>query len=106
MPVSGPELTRENEIAYFGFLVRPATNEEGAIELKAQIRVTKDGEPFGRPLKLDLDPSQVMGELYMYGNSIRLSGLPEPGEYGLKFQITDGVSEVSVEKELALNVSE
>jgi len=106
VPISGPELTRENEVAYFGFLVRPGSDEEGAMKLKAQIRVTRDGKPFGRPLNMPLQASQVVGDLYMYGNSIRLSGLPEPGQYGLAFKITDGVAEVSVEHELELNVSE
>jgi GWxTD domain-containing protein len=106
VPISGPELTRENEVAYFGFLVRPGSDEEGGMKLKAQIRVTRDGKPFGRALNMPLEASQIVGDLYMYGNSIRLSGLPEPGQYGLKFKITDGVADVSVEHEIALDVSD
>ncbi len=106
VPVSGPELTRENEISYFGFMVRPGTDEEGAIKLKVRIRVTRDGKPLGRSSTLSLEVTQIAGDLYMYGNSILLSGLPEPGEYGLEFEITDKVSEITVERELQLNITE
>jgi GWxTD domain-containing protein len=106
VPVSGPDLTTEAEIAYFGFLERPALNEEGAVELKARVRVTRDGKPLGKPFTMPLDVSQVMGELYMYGNSIGLSGLPEPGSYELEFTITEGTSDTVVERSLPLEISE
>jgi GWxTD domain-containing protein len=106
VPVSGPDLTREAEIAYFGFLERPPLTEEGAVELKARIRVKKDGKPFGRPFTMPLDASQVMGDLYMYGNSIGLSGLPEPGSYELEFTITEEISETVVERSISLEISD
>ena len=106
VPVSGPDLTREDEIAYFGFLERPALNEEGAVELKARVRVKRDGKPLGKPFTMPLDVSQVMGDLYMYGNSIGLSGLPEPGSYELEFTITEGTSDTVVERSLPLEISE
>jgi hypothetical protein len=55
---------------------------------------------------MPLDASQVMGDLYMYGNSIGLSGLPEPGSYELEFTITEETSETSVERSISLEVSE
>jgi len=106
IPISGPDLTREAEIAYFGFLERPALNEEGAVELKARVRVKKDGQPLGKPLTMPLDSSQVTGDLYMYGNSIGLSGLPEPGSYELEFTITEETSETSIERSVPLEISE
>ena len=106
IPISGPELTREAEIAYFGFLERPALNEEGAVELKARVRVKKDGKPLGKPFTMRLDSSQVMGDLYMYGNSVGLSGLPEPGSYELEFTITEETSETSIERIVPLEISE
>jgi len=106
VPVSGPDLTRETELAYFGFLQRPALDEEGAVDLKARIRLTKDGKPLGQPFMMPLDVSQVMADLYMYGNSIRLSGLPEPGSYEIEFKITERTSDTVVERSLSLEISE
>jgi len=106
IPISGPDLTRESEIAYFGFLERPALNEEGSIELKARVRVKRDGKPVGKPFTMPLDSSQVMGDLYMYGNSIGLSGLPEPGSYELEFTITEETSETSIERSVPLEISD
>ncbi len=106
IPISGPDLTRESEIAYFGFLERPALNEEGSIELKARVRVKRDGRPVGKPFTMPLDSSQVMGDLYMYGNSIGLSGLPEPGSYELEFTITEETSETSIERSVPLEISD
>jgi GWxTD domain-containing protein len=106
IPVSGPELTREAEIAYFGFLVRPGLNDEGAVELGVKIRVKRDGKALGRPFSAPLETSKIYGDLYMYGNSIGLSGLPEPGPYELEFTITDKISEISVERSLPVEISE
>jgi hypothetical protein len=106
VPVSGPDLTKESEIAYFGFLERPVLDEDGAVDLKARIKVKKDGKPIGRPFTMPLDASQVMGDLYMYGNSIGLSGLPEPGSYELEFTITEETSETSVERSISLEISD
>ena len=105
-PISGPELTRESEIAYFGFVVRPALNEEGAVDLKARIRVKRDGKPLGQPLIMPLNPSLMFGDLYMYGNSIALSALPVTGAYDFEFKITESNSDSSVERILSLEVTE
>jgi GWxTD domain-containing protein len=106
VPISGPDLTREAEIAYFGFLERPVLNEEGAVDLKARVRVKKDGKPLGKPFTRPLDASLVVGDLYMYGNSIALSGLPEPGSYELEFMIIEETSETSIERSLPLEISD
>lgn len=105
-PISGPELTRTSEIAYFGFVVRPALNEEGAVDLKARIRVKRDGKPLGQPLIMPLNPSQMFRDLYMYGNSIALSALPVTGAYDFEFKITESNSDSSVERTLSLEVTE
>jgi len=106
VPISGPDLTREDEVTYFGFVERPVMNEDGAVDLKARVTVKKDGKPIGRPFTMPLDASQVMGDLYMYGNSIGLSGLPEPGSYKLEFTIIEGTSESSVERSISLEISD
>ena len=106
VPVTGPDFTRENEIAFFGFVVRPAVNDDGAVELQARIRVKKDGKSMGRPLIMPLDASQVFGDLYMYGSSIGLSGLPEAGSYEFEFEVTEKTSDTSTEVSLPLDVSD
>jgi GWxTD domain-containing protein len=105
-PVTGPDFTRSNEIVFFGFVVRPEVNPEGAVNLEARIRVKKDGKTLGRPLTMPLDASQVIGDLYMYGSSIALSGLPETGSYEFVFKVTQGTSETSSEVSLPVDIAE
>jgi hypothetical protein len=106
MPFSAPEVTRENEVAYFGFIVRPKLTEEGAVDLKAKLQLKRDGKNLGRAFNFPLDSSQIYGDLYMYGNSVALSNLPELGDYELEFQITEAGAEVSVERTQALTLTE
>jgi GWxTD domain-containing protein len=105
-PISGPELTRASEIAYFGFLVRPALNEESAVELESKVQLMRDGKPFGRALTVPLDPSRVLGDLYMYGNSIGLAGVPETGPYDFEFTITETISETSSKRLVSVEITE
>jgi len=106
MPFSGPEVTRSMEVAYFGFIVRPKLTEEGAIDLKARLQLKRDGNILGRPFNFPLDSSQIIGDLYMYGNSVALSNLPELGNYELEFQITEAGADISVERTQPLVVTE
>jgi GWxTD domain-containing protein len=105
-PISGPELTKASEIAYFGFLVRPDLDEGGKVSLEAKIQLKRDGKSLGRPLVVPLDTSHMLDDLYMYGNSIGLSGLPEVGEYEFEFEITETNSGTSTTKALSLNITE
>jgi GWxTD domain-containing protein len=105
-PVSGPELTRAAEIVYFGFAVRPALTEDGAVKLMSRIHVRRDGVSLGRPLELPLDTARVVGDLHMYGNSISLSGLPETGLYEFVFEVVDSNSGTSVERTVAIDITE
>jgi GWxTD domain-containing protein len=105
-PLSGPDVPRSAEIGYFGFVVRPAVNEEGAVEIQSRVRVKKGGRPIGRPLVSSLDAPQISGDLHVYGNFISLAGLPEPGSYELEFEIAETNSDTSVERTLSLEVSE
>ena len=106
IPVTGPDYVKANEIAYFGFVVRPALTEEGAVDLKASIRVKKDGKTLGRALVMPLDASQVLGDLYMYGNSVGLSKIPEVGSYVFEFTITEETSETAVERAVPIDLVE
>ena len=105
-PISGPELTRASEIAYFGFVVRPVLDEQGAVDLESKVQVIRDGKPFGKPLVVPLDPSQVVGDLYMYGNSIGLSGIPQLGTYEFEFTVTETNSGASSTRLLPIEVFE
>jgi hypothetical protein len=105
-PITGPDLTRAAEVVFFGFLVRPGLDENGAIDLKARIRLSHDGKSLGRALTMPLETSNVVGDLHMYGNSITLSALPEAGAYEIEFEIMEGVSEISVDRALPLDITE
>jgi hypothetical protein len=104
--VAGPEVTKAMELAYFGFIVRPELNEDGKVDLEARVQLKRDGKALGRPLKVPLETSNIVGDLYMYGNSIGLSGLPETGAYDFEFMVTEGISDTSVTKELSIQIDE
>ena len=106
VPMSGPAVTRDNEITYFGFVVRPERDEDGAVDLRARIRVRMDGKSLGRPFSMPLEASQIVGNLYMYGNSVPLSGLPEPGNYSLEFKIAERGSDVEIERTVELTITD
>jgi GWxTD domain-containing protein len=105
-PISGPELTREAEIAYFGFVVRPTLNEDGTVALTARVELKKDGKALGRPLEVPLDASQILGDLYMYGNSIGLSAIPEIGLYQFDFEVMETNSDTSSERSVSIEITE
>jgi GWxTD domain-containing protein len=105
-PISGPELTRASEIAYFGFIVRPALNEAGAVELSTRLHLKRNGEPLGKPLTVPLESSRIVGDLYMYGSSIGLTSLPELGPYEFVFEIVETNSDTSVERSVAIEITE
>ena len=106
IPISGPELSRTSDIAYFGFVVRPDLNEDGKVDLRVRVQLKRDGKPFGRPLEMPLDSFQVLDDLYMYGNSIALSALPEIGQFEFEFQITETNSDTSAEQSVSLEILE
>jgi GWxTD domain-containing protein len=105
-PVSGPDLTRAAEIAYFGFVVRPALSEEGTVKLRSRVHVKRDGKDLGRPLEVPLETSKIYSDLYMYGNSIGLNGFPETGPWEIIFEVIESNSDTKVEKSLAINLTE
>ncbi len=106
VPITGLKFTRQAEVVFFGFAVRPVVTEEETVDFKALIKVKMDGKPIGKPFTMELGGSQVLPGLWMYGNSIGLSSLPETGNYGIVFKITEGGSEAFVEREVELEVVE
>jgi len=105
-PISGPELTRASEIAYFGFVVRPALNEEGTVMLESTVQLKRDGKPLGGALTVPLDASRITADLYMYGNSIGLAGIPQTGPYEFEFTITEKTSDTSTTRLVSIEITE
>jgi hypothetical protein len=104
VPLSGPDLNREQSVSYFGFVVRPELDENGEVDLKVRIRLKKDGRPLGGPATIPLEASQIVGDLFMYGNSVSLERLPEPGSYSLEFEVTEKGSDTEVERKVPMEI--
>ncbi len=104
IPLSGPDLNREQSVSYFGFVVRPELDENGEVELRARIRLKKDGRPMGAPASMALAASPIIGDLYMYGNSVPLGRLPEPGSYSLEFEVKERGSDAEVERKVPMEI--
>ena len=106
LPLTGTDVTRENEISYFGFLVRPAESSDGKVALSSRAQLRRDGRRFGRPLDMPMEAVQVTDDVFVYANSLNLAALPETGEYILTFEVSDPTTELTVEREVTLNVLE
>ena len=106
LPMVEPEVTRANELSYFGFLVRPPASENNQAALQSRVQLKRDGKRLGRPLDMPLTAVQISQDLFVYANSINLGALPETGEYSVVFEVTDPASETTVEREVELNVTE
>jgi GWxTD domain-containing protein len=106
LPMSRPEVTRQNELSYFGFLVRPTTVENGQAALRSHLQLMKDGKRLGKPLDMPLNAVQVSTDLFVYANSINLAALPETGEYTIQFEVSNPSGEPKVTREVVLNVTE
>lgn len=106
LPMSRPEVSRQNELSYFGFLVRPAAVENGQAALRSHLQLMKGSQRLGRPLDMPLSAVQVSTDLFVYANSINLAALPETGEYTLVFEVSDPSGEPKVTREVQLNVTE
>jgi len=105
MPLTETALPGQTELSYFGHVIRPGLNDAGEPELEVKITLRKDGKRLGRPLALDLPTIAIVEDLYIYANAINLGVLPETGTYKLEFEVTDTVSDVSVETEAVLDIT-
>jgi hypothetical protein len=102
--MSGSEVSRQSEMMFLGFVVRPPVDESGTSKLKARIALSRDGKRLGRPLDMPVEVVQLVDDLYVYMNAINLSALPETGEYGFSFTVTEPNSDLSAVRELTVNV--
>ena len=105
MPLTETALPGQTELSYFGHVIRPGLNDAGEPELEVKVTLRRDGKRLGRPLVLSLPTIAIVEDLYIYANAINLGVLPETGTYELEFEVTDKVSEVSVEKEVLLDIT-
>ena len=106
LPMSSPDVTRKNEVSFFGFLVRPKESADGKVAIDSTIQLKRDGRRFGRPLDLPMDAIQVSDDVFVYANGINLGALPETGAYTMILKVSDPASETSVEREVEINVTE
>jgi len=64
-----------------------------------------DGQRLGRPLTMSLGVASITDDLYVYANSINLAALPQTGTYKLEFKVTDKISDVSVKRDVVLDIT-
>ncbi len=106
LPLTGTDVTRKNEVSYFGFFVRPTESSEGKAALTSRAQLRRDGRRYGRPLDMPMEAVQVADDVFVYANSLNLAALPETGEFSLTFEVTDPATETTVSREVTLNVLE
>ena len=105
MPLTETALPGQTELSYFGHVIRPGLNDAGETELEVKVTLKMDGKRLGRPLTMTLPTASIVDDLYIYANSINLAALPQTGTYKLEFKVTDKISEVSVERDVVLDIT-
>jgi GWxTD domain-containing protein len=105
MPLTATALPSQTELSYFGHVIHPGLNEAGEPELEVKVTLKMDGQRLGRPLIIPLPTVAIVDGLYVYANSINLAALPQTGTYKFEFKVTDKISEVSVERDVELDIT-
>ncbi len=103
-PHAGGAVSRQGELSFFGFVVRPGGANEGAPQLEAKIGLRRGETRLGRPLTMPLEAIQLVGDLWLYANAISLAALPEPGEYHFEFTVRDRVAGLTSERQVVLDI--
>jgi len=106
VPLAGREFGRDNELSYFGFVVRPSAVAGDRAELESTIVLKRDGKRLGAPLKQPVGAARVNGDLFMFADALNLSGLPEPGDYTLEFEISDPDGTSATERTVELHITD
>jgi hypothetical protein len=102
--ITGSEVKRESEMMFLGYVVRPELDEGGASTIQVEITLKKDGKRLGRPLVMPVNAVKVTDDLFVYMNAVNLAALPETGQYGLAFEVTETGSETIIGREIELSV--
>jgi GWxTD domain-containing protein len=105
VPMTDTALPNTKEISYFGHVIRPGLNDAGKAELEVEVTLEMDGTRLGRPFKMNLDAIEIADDLYVYANGLSLAGLPQTGTYDITFEVTDTISEVSVQQAVTLDIT-
>ena len=105
MPLTETALPGQTELSYFGHVIRPGLNDAGETELEVKVTLKMDGKRLGRPLTMTLPTASIVDDLYIYANSINLAALPQAGTYKLEFKVTDTIADVSVERDVVLDIT-
>lgn len=104
LPLTATSVTSKDELSYFGHVIRPGLNEAGEPELEVAVTFKMDGKPLARPFKMKLGAAKIADDLYAYANGINLGALTQTGTYGIEFEVTDTIADVSVSREVELEV--
>ena len=105
IPLTATALPSQTELSYFGHVIRPGLNDAGETELEVKVTLKMDGQRLGRPLTMTLPAASIVDDLYVYANSINLAAMPQTGTYKLEFKVTDTISDVSVERDVVLDLT-
>lgn len=103
-PLAGRDVPHASELSYFGFVVRPSSEDGAQPQLETKITLKRDGTRLGPPLKQPINVGRITDDLFMYGDALNLAGLPEAGDYTLVFEITDQAAGVTVERTVELHI--
>lgn len=105
MPLTATAVPSQTELSYFGHVIRPGLNEAGEPDIEVKVTLKMDGQRLGRPLTMALPAVAIVDDLYIYANSINLAAMPQTGTYKLEFKVTDKISDVSVERDVVLDIT-
>ena len=105
LPLTATAVPSQTELSYFGHVIRPDLNDAGEPELEIKVTLKMDGQRLGRPLTMTLPTVSIVDGLYIYANSINLAAMPQTGTYKLDFKVTDKISDVSVERDVVLDIT-
>jgi hypothetical protein len=86
-------------------VIRPGLNDAGEPQLEVKVTLKMDGQRLGRPLTMTLPTVSIVDDLYVYANSINLAAMPRSGTYKLEFKVTDKISDVSMKRDVVLDIT-
>jgi GWxTD domain-containing protein len=106
VPLVDGTASKKDELSYFGFLAHPGLTAEGATDVTAKVLLKRGDKRLGQPFTTPLPTKELTPGLFIYANSLTLSGLRDAGEYAFEFTVKDGVSGTEVQRTLAINLNE
>ena len=103
LPLVTGEVTRKDDISYFGFAGGLAGEHPS---LRVKVTLARDGKRLGRPMAASLPVARLAEGLWVYASSLTLKGLPEPGDYELTLELKDPASGATTSATVPLHVTE